>query len=1064
MKHKVNFNVMGLTLLMSLGIGSYSHAASEPLTGRLSVESTQQSTLSISGTVVDTNGEPVIGANVIVKGTTNGMISDIDGNFSLNNVPVDGTLQISYIGYVTQEIKISASRTSYRVVLKEDTETLDEVVVIGYGTVKKSDVTGSVTSVKSEEMMRRNPLNIGQGLQGAAAGVQVMRTSGDPEGGVSIRIRGVATVNGSADPLYVVDGVQVGTSIEFLNPEDIESIEILKDASATAIYGSQGANGVILITTKPGTKGHTEVKFTANFGIQNSYRKIDVANAAEFVTGIRQSKVNDNAVFTQQAWENPAFTNQLNSIDWQDVMTRTALQQNYNLSASGGTDNTQARLSIGYLNNQGVIVNSYFKRLTARVNVTHKVKDFIRVGASVAYVHSEKTGGGNMFNYAKTIPTMDDVDENGNLVNVPIQWPDGTWGHFKQEGNGDVPKGADNPYAAAMEQDYLNKWDRVVTSAQLDIDIVKGLDFHAIGSFNHYSSAYDQYTPYNGRTYFDKDRPDRFDLSSSDGNSLGLEAYLNYKLELDKHDLNLMAGYSISDFSSSQISANAQNMVAPVLRQITLTKDASTISASGGFNTPVRFVSWYGRVNYSFLDRYLITATIRRDGSSKFGAGNRFGNFPSASFAWRASEEEFIKNLNIFSNLKLRVGWGQTGNSGSATSLSVPQISSDRIMYYYLNNGSTVAGSGLARTSEIDTNLKWETNEQTNIGLDLGFFDNSLNVSLDYFIRDAKDLLLYRNIRPSTGYTNIYTNAGHIRNKGFEFSINYTKQFGEWNFGATLTGSTLKNEAIEVGDDIFTSSGVADGYYWDNYSITRNGYPVGSYYGYKVAGIFQSQAEIDALNQQAVEKTNGEITAYQMAETQPGDYKYVDVNGDGYISDADRTILGDGYPKLNYGLNLTAGYKGWDFSLYMYGVVGQDILSYSYANLTSVFDAQGGYQNCLADYMMNAWTEDNPSTKYPRLTRANPNHNSRVSDAFIKNGDFLRISNLQVGYTFPKEWIRHARMESLRIYASVENLATITGYKYGEPEVGDSNVLRTGFDGGRYPFPRSFVFGLSVQF
>lgn len=1049
---------------MSFGMGGYSYAASDALPDNQSVEKAQQAAISISGTVVDTNGDPIIGANVIVKGTTNGMISDMDGNFHLDNVPGDGILQISYIGYVTQEIKVSAGRTEYRVVLKEDTETLDEVVVIGYGAVKKSDVTGSVTSVKSEEMMRRNPLNIGQGLQGAAAGVQVMRTSGDPEGGVSIRIRGVATVNGSADPLYVVDGVQVGTSIEFLNPEDIESIEILKDASATAIYGSQGANGVILVTTKQGMKGHTEVKFTANFGIQNSYRSIDVGNAAQFVTAMRQAKANDNAQFTQMAWANPDFTNRLNSIDWQDVMTRTALQQNYSLSASGGTENTQARVSVGYLNNQGVIVNSFFKRLTARANVTHKVKNFIRVGANIAYVHSEKTGGGSMFDYARTIPTMDDVDENGNLINVPIQWPDGTWGHFKQEGNGDVPKGADNPYAAAMEQDYLTKFDRVLTSAQLDIDIVKGLAFHSIGSFNHYSSAYNRYTPYNGRTYFDKDRSDRFDLNSSDGNSLGLEAYFNYNLNLDKHDLGLMAGYSISDFSSSNIAANSQDMVAPTVRQITLTKDMSTISANGGFNTPVRFVSWYGRINYSFLDRYLITATIRRDGSSKFGAGNRFGNFPSASFAWRASEEDFIKNLNIFSNLKLRVGWGQTGNSGSATNLSVPQISSDRIMYYYFNNGTTVAGSGLARTSEIDTNLKWETNEQTNIGLDLGFFDNSLNISMDYFIRDAKDLLLYRNIRPSTGYTNIYTNAGHIRNKGFEFSVNYNKQFGDWNFSATLTGSTLKNKAIEVGDDIFTSSGVETGYYWENYSITRNGYPVGSYYGWKVAGIFQDRAEINALNQKAVEMTNGEITAYQMAETQPGDFKYVDVNGDGYINDEDRTVIGNGYPKLNYGLNLSAAYKGWDFSLYMYGVAGQDILSYSYSTLTTVLDDQGGYQNALADYLMNAWTQENHSTKYPRLTRANANHNTRVSDAFIKNGDFLRISNLQVGYTFPKEWIRHARMENLRIYASVENLATITGYKYGEPEIGDTNVLRTGFDGGRYPFPRSFVFGLSVQF
>lgn len=1063
MKNKVNLRVAGFAVLMSLGICQGANASMSTSLGVLSTAGVLQSTVKITGNISDVNGEAVIGANVLVKGSTVGMISDINGNFSLD-VPETGVLQISYIGYITQEIKLVPGRKEYKIVLKEDAETLEEVVVVGYGTVKKTDVTGSVTSVKSDEMMKRNPVSLGQGLQGAAAGVSVMRTSGDPEGGVSIRIRGVATVNGSADPLYVVDGVQVGTSIDFLNPADVESIEILKDASATAIYGSQGANGVILITTKPGVKGRTSLKFTANFGLQTLSQKLDVANAATFVEGIRGAKQNDNAVFTNKAWENPTFTDRLNSIDWQDIMSRTALQQNYNMSASGGSDKTQSRLSVGYLNNEGIIVNSYFKRLTARANITHKIKDFIRAGLTVAYVHAEKTGSGNLFSYAKTIPTMDDTDAEGNLINVPVQYPDGTWGHFKQEGNGDVGKSQDNPYAAAMTADYLNKYNRVVTSATLEIDIVKGLMFKTIGSYNYYGSAYNSYTAYNDRTFLGKDRPDAFNLSSSEGNSLGLESYFTYNLKLKNQNINLMGGYSVSDYKSTDLKASAQNMVAETIREIELTKDMNTITGGGGFNTPVRYVSWYGRVNYSLMDKYLLTATVRRDGSSKFGAGNRFGTFPSVSMAWRASEEEFIKKLNIFSNLKVRVGWGQTGNSGFATSLSVNQVSPSRIMYYWQNNGNVLSAAGLAKTAEIDTNLKWETNEQTNIGLDLGFFNNSLNITLDYFVRDAKDLLLYRNLRPSTGYTSIYTNAGHIRNSGFEFAVNYTKEVNDWTFGVTLNGSTLKNKAIEVGDDIFYSGSVDTGYYWDNYSITKNGHPVGSFYGHKVAGIFQNQSEIDALNKQAAEKTKGEITSYQTSETQPGDYKYIDLNGDGYISDEDKTILGDGYPTLNYGLNLSAGYKGWDFSMYVYGVLGQDILSYSYANLTSVKNPTDGYQNCMSDYMKNAWSETNPGTLYPRLTRKDSNHNTRVSDAYIKNGDFLRISNIQVGYTFPKKWADKLRMENLRVYASVENVGTITGYKYGDPEVGDSSVLKTGFDGGRYPFPRTYAFGLSVQF
>lgn len=1026
------------------------------------IESISQQKKTVIGTVLDASGIPVIGANVMVKGTTNGSITDMDGKFTLE-VPEGAVLEVSYIGYTTQNVKVG-NQKSISVILKEDTQALDEVVVVGYGTMKKSDITGSVTSVKSEDMLKRNPVNLGQGLQGAAAGVSVMRTSGDPEGGVSIRIRGVATVNGSSDPLYVVDGVQVGTSVDFLNPADIESIEILKDASATAIYGSQGANGVILITTKTGLKEQTSLKFTAHYGIQNMSNRIDVANAAQFVEAVRMSKQNDNAVFTNKAWENPAFTNQLYSIDWQDVMARTALQQNYNLSASGGSEKTQARLSVGYLNNEGVVVNSYFKRLTARANVNHKIKNFIRTGLSIAYVHAEKTGGGNLFEYAKTIPTMDDTDANGNLINVPVQYPDGTWGHFKQEGNGDISKSQDNPYAAAMEADYLNKYNRVVTSANVEIDIVKGLTFKTIGSYNYYGGAYSSYSPYNDRTFLGKDSPDSFSLSSNEGNSMGLESYFTYNLDLKEHHLNVMAGYSVSDYQSSEVKASAQNMVASTIRQIALTKDANTITGGGGFNTAVRFVSWYGRLNYSFKNRYMITATVRRDGSSKFGAGNRFGTFPSASFAWRASEEGFIKDLDIFSNLKLRLGWGQTGNSGSATNLSVEQVSPNRIMYYWLNNGNYVSAAGLAKTAEIDTNLKWETNEQTNVGLDIGLLNNDLNITLDYYIRDAKDLLLYRNLRPLTGYKNIYTNAGHIRNSGFEVTVGYNKNFGDWTFGATLNAATLKNKAIEVGDDIFYSDGVSSGYYWNNYSITRNGYPVASFYGHKVAGIFQTQDEIDQLNAQASKMTNGEITAYQTSETQPGDYKYVDINGDGYISDEDKTILGDGYPTLNYGLNLSTSYKNWDLSMYMYGVLGQDILSYSYANLTSIKHPTDGYQNCLVDYVNNAWSIYNPSDIYPRLTRRDSNHNTRVSDAFIKNGDFLRISNLQIGYTLPRHISNMMKMESVRIYGSIENLATITGYKYGDPEVGDSKVLKTGFDGGRYPYPRTYSFGVSVQF
>lgn len=1064
MRNKMNQKWTCLVFVAALSAAPWSYAHVTNGVNKDIVQAVEQS-FTVGGTVVDTAGEPVIGANVLLKGTTIGAITDINGTFKLN-VPTAGMLQISFVGYKTVELKVTQGTNNLHIVMEDDSGMLDDVVVIGYGSVKKSDLTGSVTTVKSDEMMKRNPIDIGQGLQGLAAGVQVMRNSGDPRGGTTIRIRGVATVNGSADPLYVIDGVQVGTDIDFLNPADIESIEVLKDASATAIYGSRGANGVIMITTKEGKKGNSRIDITANWAISSNSNTLDVGTIRDFVKAVRGAKKNDGGSFTQLAWADPSLDSRLNNIDWQKEMTRTALQQNYNVSISGGTENSQARLSVGYLDNEGIVVASGFQRFTTRINVKHNIKDFIHTAASIAFVHGRFSGSGNAYSFAGAIPSMDTLDENGQLVNVPIRWPDGTWGHYKKESDGDLEKGTDNLYAAAMERDSRNRFNQVLANANVDIDILKGLKYHTVLSYNYNQSEDDAYSPVNHRTFITDTTPDSFTMGKRNNNTLALETYLTYDLTAGIHRLGFMAGYSASRMSSSDLYGRGEAMPSSVVRRIELTTNPSSRNVTGGYGIPVRFVSWYGRANYSLMDRYLITATIRHDGSSNFGAGNRWGTFPSASFAWRLSEESFIKELDIFSNLKLRLGWGQTGNAGSATSLSVEQLTSQYMMYYYYLNGTPVNAPGIAQAREVDTNLKWETNEQTNIGLDFGLFNNKLNISLDYFVRTAKDLLLYKAVRPSTGFENVYTNAGKIRNKGFEFSVNYNIRIGkDWSFNASLNGSTLSNEAVEVGDDIFESGNVDAGYYWENYSITRNGHPVGAFYGWKVDGIFKTQSEIDNLNAAAAAATKGEVRYYQDPNTKPGDYKFRDVNGDGYINDDDRSIIGNGYPKLNFGLTLGASWKSLDFSANIYGVLGQDILSYSAARLTTIYNPRGGYQNGLAEYLNNTWSEENPNTPYTRLTRNDANHNVRVSDAYVKNGDFIKIGNVQVGYTLPKNWVKSVRMENARIYLSVDNLLTISGYnKYGNPEVGNSNVLRTGFDSGRYPFPRAFNLGLSLQF
>lgn len=1074
----MNKHVKILLTLKSLGfaflfsIGLVAHAAVD--NGDVNPASTtaMQQSKKISGIITDEKGEPIIGANIAVVGTTIGIISDMDGKYELE-VPEGAEVKVSYIGYNPQSFKVT-QKTSYNIVLKEDSEMIDEVVVVGYGTIKKSDISGSVVSVDKEQMMKRNPLNLAQGLQGSAAGVMVSKNSGDPEGTATIRIRGVATVNGSADPLYVVDGVQVGSNANFVNPADVESIEVLKDASATAIYGARGANGVVMITTKKGVKGATQLNFSANFGIQNMTGKLDVADADLFAYSVRQGRANDAASIQNKAF-GADYAGRLRTIDWQDVMTRTALQQNYMLSVSGGNDKTQSTFSVGYLNNDGVILDSNFSRLTARANVTHKVKDFIEVGGNVAFVHSEKVGGGNLRSYATLTPTMDYVDETTGQF-ISNDWranADGTYNAFMQiSGEGDIQKGQDNPYAAKMEEDktptYENKF---VGSAYLNLNLFKGLQFRTIGSYTLSTVDGSGFNIVNPRT-ITAAQTNSFWMNQSQDNNIEIESYFTYNWKNDIHDLTVMAGNSVTNYWGHWVSSNASNFLADTYRQMSLTSDQTSRIGDGGYNLKTRYISWYGRAMYTLMDRYIVTATVRRDGSSNFGSGNRWGTFPSAALAWRLSEEDFIKNLDIFSNMKLRFGWGQTGNAGSATSLSVAQLSSNRIAYDWGQLGGSSSNYnkvvGFAQLKEIDTNLKWETNTQTNIGLDLGMLNNDLNITMDYFIRDSKDLLLYRNMRPSTGHGQVYTNAGHIQNKGFEFSVSYNKRFGDWSLGATLTGSTLKNKVIEVGDPIYNNLDANgdlitdDGDNWTNHSVTMEGHAVGSYYGYVVEGIFKNQAEVDAAN--ALAKENG-YDAYQINATTVGDYKYKDLNGDGHIDGNDQKVLGNGFPKLNYGLTLNASWKNWDVMIYMYGVVGMKINSYAAMKMTQLYKTGGGIQNTLKEYIDNAWSESNPNAVYPRMTIVDNNTNMKASDAYVKKGDFLKIANIQIGYTFPKRWLQPLRMDNARIFASVENLACFSGYnKFGDPEVGNAAVLQTGFDGGRYPYPRTFTFGLSVQF
>jgi TonB-linked SusC/RagA family outer membrane protein len=1058
----------------------------------------------VKGTVNDEAGEPIIGATVKVQGTNAGAITDFNGNFSVQAAS-NATLNVSYVGYVPQTVNVNG-RSNITVVLKEDAQVLNDVVVIGYGTMKKSDLSGSVATINKEQMERKVPVNVAQALQGAAAGVMVTNQDGAPGTKSAIRIRGIGTINGDASPLYVVDGVQVGTNADFVNPADIESIEVLKDASATAIYGSAGANGVIMITTKHGQKGKMNVTITGDWGLQTLPYKLETLKGDDYARSIRESKANDGQTLNNQIWAE-AYDGKRNYIDWQDQMYQTGLKQQYGISATGGTEKTQYNFSIGYLKNKGIIVNTNYDRLTARAGVKSKVNDYIEFGGDINYMYSRIKGNniglGNNQNLssqrdiAQMAPSLDYIDDvTGEHVLVNVVNADGTYGASKAptpDGWEGMTAGAQNPYATQMEIGRETRNSRVSINPYIDITLLNlkehKLNIHSIANWtqtnsdnDEFSGMYKRYNVVGGVlspvNYEGRDKEYyNFGLGQSKGLTKGIETYLTYTWDTDFNTLTLMAGNSVSEYEGSWVSGSGHTFLSADNRLISL---AETINPSnGGLNAKVRTISYYGRVIYSLFNRYILTGTIRRDGSSNFSEGNRWGTFPSAALAWRIKEESFLKDVQAISNAKVRIGWGQTGNAGGIAGRSTYALSSVNTKYQFYKEGAGGGSTGAFDRVQgfyaplVDTNLKWETNEQLNFGLDLGFLNGDLNVTLDYFIRKTKDLLIERQIRPSAGNTSIYTNFGQIDNKGFEFSINYNKQLNkDWGINIAFNGSTLKNEIKKMGVDYTSTCGGSNstysaddidgsnigavngtGFVWDNHSICREGEAVGSYYGYKVAGIINSEEDL------AKAKAQGQ-------NAKMGDFLFVDTDNNGTLDDSDRQILGNGLPSLNFGLNVSASYKDWDFSIYTYGVLGMDILSYSKMRMSIMNPSDDSWTPALLkDSYNDMWSTNNTGAPLPRLTRLDDNKNSRISDAWIENGNFLKISNIQVGYNIPKPLLSTIGITAARAYFAIQNLCTISPYtKYGDPEIGQGSVIYSGLDTGRYATPRTFQFGLNITF
>lgn len=1012
-------------------------------------------TIEISGTVLDSGKTPIIGASVLEKGTTNGIITDIDGNFTLSVSP-NGTLSISYVGYQTQEIHING-KTVFNITLKEDNELLDEVIVVGYGTMKKSDMTGAISSVDVEELTKRATTNPAEALQGKIAGVNIMKAGGNAGAGVSVKIRGVKSF-GDNEPLYIIDGFP--GDINNVNPSDIQSMEVLKDGAAAAIYGSVAANGVVIITTKNGKKGDTKIDFNTYISFTNVAKKLELLNAAEYKQVHKQMFENYIADNPGTDVTIPAFVTNESSVDtdWQDAMMRKGLSQNYMISIRGGSDNALYSISYNHADEKGIFLGNDYKQDNARMKLHMKKSIFdFDANFNFKYTNSNQPQYSlkEMYMISPLVPIYNENEESGfGLTNF-----DGL------PNNRNVM--ADHYYQKATDQKYHTSGNIAIT-----INFTDYLNFKTSysyrGEHQRETSHAPSYTadpkskqeyPYNSETtaYWEEQVFDNV---------------LNFNKQFGKHNLNLMAGTSVTARKYTWNSVGVEgkttvykvedgNLVTNEIPAGFLDQSFATIDAGAGGTYDGSGSKWdynrasfFGRVNYNYNDRYLIQATVRWDGSSKFGVNNRWGFFPSVALGWRISQEEFFPKDSFINNLKLRASWGQLGNENALGYYDfLALISTYNTMYqgYVRGNGDNAWTGSVARALE-NKSLKWETTDSKNIGIDFGLFNNRLNGSFNYYYSQTRDLLITKVLAPSAGLDNPILNVGKMSNKGIEIELNWNDKVNDFNYSIGVNLTTTKNKVLELANEGQTIYGEGLKYGTEHFPTqTKVGKPIGAFYLYKTDGIFQSMEEINQY-------VNNEGELLQ-PEAKPGDIKFLDMNNDGTIDEDDKVYCGSGIPALEANLNFSADYKGFDLSL----VLGSAWNYKLYNGNKYFYEGMNSSSNMLKS-TLNAWTPTNTDTDVPRAIYQDPNGNTRESDRFLENGNFVRLRQLQLGYTLPSSLTKKVYIEKLRFYVSGENLFTITAYDGIDPEFSRSNVLNTGIDKLIYPFTRSFTVGAQLTF
>ena len=984
--------------------------------------------IQITGKVIDKGNEPLPGVTVIIGGTTQGIVTGMDGTYVLPNVSSDATLVFSYIGMRTQEIVVG-NQSTINVSLEEETIGIDEVIAVGYGTMKKSDISGSIVSVNVSELQSTPIASIDQGLVGRAAGVVVTQGTGLPGGMASIRIRGTTSLNGQNEPLYVIDGFPISTgsigdtgggsdisALATLNPNDIESLEILKDASATAIYGARAANGVVLITTKTGKKGRTKISYENYFGTQKVVKKLDMMNALEFAELSNEARQFSNNEDEFDAEQMAAIRANPEGTDWHDLMFRNAFMQNHQLSLSGGSDKTTFMVSVNYFSQEGVLKNSVLDRISLRVNLDHKVNDKFSVGIRTTNSRTNSnlpptnTLFGSMegvrFSPVEPVYLNEELNEY-NEVNPYSQIA--------------------NPVATLNEYKLDNSALRFLGNVYGEYEITDGLKFKVSFGADILSQRNKEFIPSN--IYQSLGVAKAKMTSRQNLRWLNENIFSYVKTFNGIHNINAVAGITFEGSENDSFTASDSDFTNNILGYYSLGLGTLPVPPAASY-TKTGFISYLARVVYNLDQKYIVSLTSRYDGASRFGEDNKYGYFPSAAFAWRASEEQFVKDLNVFSNLKFRFSYGRTGNMVGAYS-SLPTMDD----YFYMMNGQLI--TGFSASGIPDPGLQWEKSDQYSAAIDFGFLDNRIQFTAEGYYRKTFDLLADVQIPFTTGFEDMTRNIGSIENKGLDFELKTLNIDRAFKWSTNFNISFVKNKVLELGGEPYVDLG----------GIHRLivGEEVGTFFGWVFDGIIQNQEELDAVTGQPLEQIGGA--------------KMKDISGpdgvpDGNIDDLDRMVIGDSNADFVGGMTNTFTYKGFDLNIFMQYSYGNDLYNSNYENMTE----PSGRANALR-VVLDRWTPDNPSNKY---MRANINPSTYLSSESVEDASYLKIKTISLGYNVPN--LRSKLIKNLKVYATAQNMFTFTNYSGYDPEVSSRGGLRTGEDGDVFPQSKSMIFGIKVDF